>query len=85
LPARKDLSLSNVALPDRVQKKLPVTAKAGAQLMREHLIEGRKQIISSRLLWQRLLMIRQHISVARLLMMNDLIRKLLPLNNLYLA
>lgn len=39
---RKDLSLSNVVLLDRVQKKLPITDEAAAQLKKEKLIEGRK-------------------------------------------
>jgi ATP-dependent DNA helicase RecG len=39
---RKDLSLSNVVLLDRVQKKLPITDDAAMQLKKENLIEGRK-------------------------------------------
>lgn len=39
---RKDLSLSNVVLLDRVQKKLPITDDAAIQLKKENLIEGRK-------------------------------------------
>lgn len=39
---RKDLSLSNVVLLDRVQKKLLITDEAASLLKKERLIEGRK-------------------------------------------
>jgi len=39
---RKDLSLSNVVLLDRVQKHLAITKEAASALKKERLIEGRK-------------------------------------------
>ncbi|PKL85701.1 MAG: transcriptional regulator [Ignavibacteriae bacterium HGW-Ignavibacteriae-1] len=39
---RKDLTLSQVVLLDRVQKKMPVSDTAAASLKKERLIEGRK-------------------------------------------
>jgi ATP-dependent DNA helicase RecG len=39
---RKDLSLSQVVLLDRVQKKLIITEAAATALKKEHLIEGRR-------------------------------------------
>lgn len=39
---RKDLTLSQVVLLDKVQKKLPITDTAATTLKREKLIEGRK-------------------------------------------
>ena len=39
---RKDLSLTNVVLLDRVQKKMSITDLAANNLKKEHLIEGRK-------------------------------------------
>ncbi len=39
---RKDLSLSQVVLLDRVQKKLTITEPAATALKKEHLIEGRR-------------------------------------------